>query len=82
MMRRPVRTIWHGIRMNALRNVLNSMPKIVALSSRWRSLHRPGASVGHNAHQAFRFQANDVISMYAQLLSNVSTGAVRARTPL
>ncbi len=33
-------------------------------------------------HQAFRFHANAVITMNAQLLSNVSKGAFNARTPL
>ena len=34
------------------------------------------------AHHAFRFHANAVITMYAPLLSRLSSGARNARTPL
>jgi hypothetical protein len=35
-----------------------------------------------NAHLAFRFQDNAIITMYPQLLTRLSTGAVNARTTL
>ena len=38
---------------------------------------RPGPSVGHSANHAFKFHASAVITMYAQLLSRLSTGAVQ-----
>jgi hypothetical protein len=76
---RPVRTNWHGGRTKACTNVLNSRPSSQRSSSRCRSCQRPGASGNCNANHAFRFQANAVITMYAQLLSNVSTGAWKLR---
>src|SRR6185437_14431022 len=45
------------------------------------SCQRPGCSGNNNAHHAFKFHANAVITMYAPLLSKLSTAARKARTP-
>src|SRR5262249_33931 len=76
-----VRTTWHGRRTNALRNALHSRPGTHASSGRRPSAQRPAGSGRASAHQAFRFHARAVITMYAQLLSSVSDGAFSARTP-
>ena len=48
----------------------------------WAATRREhGARGGHSANQAFKFHASPVITIYAQLLSKLSTGAVNARTP-
>ena len=65
---------------SALMNVLNSMPNSQALSARCCSAQRPVSGNIKAAH-AFMFQARLVIAMYAQLLTNVSTGACNAWTP-
>ena len=62
---RPVFTIWHGNRIIAFKNVLNSIRSTRRFSSRCCSLRRP-SPVGSgkvSAHQAFRFQASDVMTM-------------------
>ena len=63
--------IWHGISMNAARNVANSIRNKVRLSALWLWASGPVAGVS-NALQAFRLQANDAITMYAQLLTRLS----------
>ena len=68
-------------RTKAFTKVLNSIFSTHSLSARCWSCQRPGSSGSDKAHQAFRFQANAVITMYAQLLTRLSTGAVNARTP-
>src|SRR5262249_12033858 len=79
--RRPVRTIWHGIRTKALTNVLNSKPSTHRFSAWCFSCQHPGSSGSNNAHPAFRSQGNAVITMKAQLLARLFTGARKARTP-
>src|SRR3954469_21961072 len=79
---RPVRITWHGKHTNAFTKVLNSNPSTHPFSSRRCSAQRPAGSGNASAHHAFRFHARAVITMYAQLLSNVSEGAFSARTPL
>ena len=58
-------------------NVFNSMPNNQRFSARCFSDQRP-VSGSINAAQALRFQAKLVITMYAQLLNSVSTGAYNA----
>jgi hypothetical protein len=79
---RAVRITWHGIKLKAFTNVLNSMPSTRRLSSRCRSCQRPGASGSISAHHALSVHANAVITIHAQLLSKVFTGACKACTPL
>src|SRR5208282_1661437 len=73
--------IWHGMSMNAARNVANSIRNRVRFSAFWLSASGPVAGAS-NALQAFRLQATDAITMYAQLLTRVSTGVVSAWTPV
>jgi len=54
--RRPARTIWHGTRTKALRNVLKSIPKTVLFSRLYLSAQRP-FSGNSQANQAFNVQA-------------------------
>ncbi len=61
------------MRMNALRKVRNSIFNTVSFSVSCLSRHRPETG-NSNAYQAFNVQASDAITMYAQLLSRVSTG--------
>ena len=63
--------------MNACTNALNSIPSSHNLSARYFSAQRP-VSGKRRAAQAFRFQARLVMTMYAQLLSRLSTGAVQS----
>ena len=71
---RPLRTIWHGSTHERIHKRLELQPQHPRFSSRCRSCQRPGASGSISAHHAFRFHANAVITMYAQLLSRLSTG--------
>src|SRR5512135_649547 len=81
MIRRLVRTIWHGTWINATQNVVNSIRKSDRFSARYFSAQRPGSG-STKALQAFRLQARLAITMYAQLLTRSSTGIVIAFTPL
>ena len=79
--RRAVRTIWHGTWIIATQNVVNSIRK-------QRPLLRPvllrcqrPCSGSSSAAHAFRLQARHAITMYAQLLTRLSTGIASACTP-
>ena len=78
--RRPLRTIWQGISIIAARNVLNSIRNSVRFWIRCSRACR-GVSGTSNAAHAFRLQARLAMTMYAQLLTRLSTGVVRACTP-
>ena len=67
----------HADETEAIQNVRNSMVRTHCFCAAWRSCHRPGGSNSINAHHALRFQARAVITMYAPLLVNASTGAQR-----
>ncbi len=67
--------------MNVFTKVLNSNFNTQRFSARCFSTQRPGRSGNSNAHHAFRSQASAVMTMYAQLLTRLSTGARSARTP-
>ena len=67
--------------MTALRNVANSILSSVRFSALRFSFQRP-VSGNNNAAHALRLQAKPAITMYAQLLWRLSTGAVSERTPL
>ena len=58
----PVRIIWQGIFMITLTNVRNSIFNNLYFSARCFDAQRP-FSGSHNANQALRFHANDVITM-------------------
>ena len=73
--------IWHGISMNAARYVANSIRNNVRFSAWWLSASGPVAGAS-NALHAFRLQANDAITMCAQLLTRSSTGTVGVDTGL
>ena len=77
----PLRTIWHGIWMNAAQNVANSIRNSVRFSASCARRACRGATGTSNALHAFRLHASDAITMYAQLLTRSSTGAVSAWTP-
>ena len=78
---RPVRTIWHGSSTKAFTNVLELQPQHPLFLPAMLFLPAARRSGNARANQAFKFQAKAVITMYAQLLSSVSTGACKARTP-
>src|ERR1700677_1477110 len=67
--------------MNVWTKVLNSRPNNQRFSVRYFSYQTPDAVGISNADHAFRSQANAVMTMYAQLLVRLSTGARNARTP-
>jgi hypothetical protein len=67
--------------MNAEQNVANSILNSFRFSSLCLAWCR-GETGTRRALHALRLQANDAITMYAQLLTKSSTGAVNARTPL
>src|SRR5262249_27110959 len=73
--RLPLRMTWHGIAITAARKVANSIPNSACFSARCSAACR-GSSGTHSAAHAFRLQANEAITMYAQLLTRLSTGAV------
>ena len=75
--RLPVFTICAGIAMKARRNVVNSIRRSDRFASVRASTSRP-RSGSDSAIHAFRLQARDAMTMYAQLLASVSTGADRA----
>ena len=77
MIRLPAFTICAGIAMKARRNVVNSMRRIIRFSSLRASASRPPVG-SDNAIHAFRLHAREPITMYAQLLTSVSTGAASA----
>src|SRR5512135_2006291 len=81
MIRRPARTTWHGTWVNATQNVENSIRNSDRFSARCFSAHR-GCSGTSNAAHAFRLHARPAITMYAQLLTRLSTGIANAFTPL
>src|SRR5512135_3369701 len=81
MIRPAVRTIWHGTWINATQNVENSIRSNDRFWARCFSAHR-GCSGSSNADQAFRLQASEAITMYAQLLTRLSNGIANAFTPL
>src|SRR5947208_993420 len=78
--RREVLTTWHGTWIIATQNVLNSIRSSDRFSARYFSDHRP-PSGRTSAHHAFRLQASDAITMYAQLLTRSFTGIASAFTP-
>jgi len=61
--------------MNVFTNVRNSIRKTRSFSSACFSHQRPLGSGNKRASQALMFHACAVISIYAQLLSKVSSGA-------
>src|SRR6266436_1538685 len=65
----------------ATQNVLNSIRNSECFSARYFSAQRP-CSGKTSALHAFRLQASDAITMYAQLLTKLSTGIANAFTPL
>src|SRR5260370_32058795 len=65
--------------MKEFRNVRNSMRNTFSFCSACFSRQRPLGSGNDSANQALRFQACAVISMYAQLLNKVFSGARKAR---
>src|SRR4051794_31088272 len=78
--RPAVLTIWHGTWIIATQNVLNSIRSNDRFSSRYFFDHRP-CSGSTRALHAFRLHASDAITMYAQLLTRLSTGIANAFTP-
>src|SRR5271165_5582424 len=78
--RRPLRTIWQEISIIAARNVLNSIRNSVRFWIRCSRACRDVSGTSNTAH-AFRLQARLAMTMYAQLLTRLSTGVVRACTP-
>src|SRR4030042_4248165 len=66
--------------MMALRNVLNSIFKTACFCDSYVADQRP-LSGSSNANHAFNVQANEAITIYAQLLSRLSTGIRIALTP-
>src|SRR3954453_7217189 len=81
MIRRPVRTTWHGTWINATQNVENSIRSRDRFSARYFSAHRPRSGSTKALH-AFRLHASDAITIYAPLLTSPSTGIANAFTPL
>src|ERR687890_36327 len=81
MVRPAVLTIWHGTWIIATQNVLNSIRSSERFSARYFSAHRP-VSGSTRALHAFRLHARLAITMYAQLLTKLSTGIAIAFTPL
>ena len=67
--------------MNAALNVANSIRNRVRFSARCFASCR-GDTGTSKALQAFRLQPKLAITIYAQLLTKVSTGVVSACTPL
>ena len=63
MIRRLVRTIWHGTWINATQNVLNSIRSSDRFSARYFSAHRP-RSGSIRALLAFRLHASAAITIY------------------
>src|SRR3954447_26743971 len=80
MIRPAVLTIWQGTWIIATQNVLNSIRSRERFSARYFSAHRPPSGRTRALH-AFRLQASDAITMYAQLLTRLSTGNAIALTP-
>src|SRR3954447_20199033 len=80
MVRRLVLMIWQGTWIIATQNVLNSILSSDRFSARYFSDHRP-CSGRTSALHAFRLHASDAITIYAQLLTRLSTGIVSAFTP-
>jgi len=80
MVRCPCRTICAGMSMKLCRNVANFIARIVCFSDSRRLFQRPFAGCT-SANEAFRLQAREAITMYAQLATRVFTGARNARTP-
>src|SRR3954470_5842074 len=78
--RPAVLTIWHGTWIIATQNVLNSTRSNDRFSSRYFFDHRP-CSGSTRALHAFGLHASDAITMYAQLLTRLSTGIANAFTP-
>src|SRR5207244_8124352 len=66
--------------MNACWNARNSIRSTARFSSRYGSPQRP-PSGSSSANQALSVHASDAITMYAQLLTSVSTGIRIACTP-
>src|SRR5512135_334987 len=81
MIRRLVRTTWHGTWINATQKVLNSIRSSDRFSAPCFAAHREGSGSSNAAH-AFRLQASEAMTMYAQLLTRSSTGIDNAFTPL
>src|SRR5205823_18449 len=78
--RRDVRTTWQGTWIIATQNVPNSIRSNDPFSARCFLLHRPFSGSSNAAH-AFRLHARLAITMYAQLLTRLSTGIDNAFTP-
>ena len=66
--------------MKAFTKRLNSIRNSMRFSRRCRSRQRGDSGIDKASH-AFKFQANEVMTMYAQLLSSVSTGECKAGSP-
>src|SRR5512135_3935505 len=81
MIRPAVRTIWQGTWIKATQNVVNSIRSSDRFSIRYFSAHRP-CSGSTKALHAFRLHARLAITMYAPLLTRLSTGIDNAFTPL
>src|SRR5512135_1366237 len=81
MTRRLVRTTWHGPGINATQNVENSIRSSDRFAARCLAAHQGGSGRSNAAH-AFRLQASEAFTMYAQLLTRSSTGIDNALTPL
>src|ERR1700733_13681858 len=80
MIRRDVLTTWQGSWISATQNVLNSILSSDRFSARCFSDQRPFSGTSNAAH-AFRLHARLALTMYAQLLTRVSTGIDNAFTP-
>src|SRR3954447_3577999 len=78
--RPAVLTTWHGTWIIATQKVLNSIRKSERFSARYFSAHRP-CSGSTRALHAFRLQASEAITRYAQLLTRSPTGIANAFTP-
>src|SRR5512135_828293 len=66
MIRRLVRTIWHGTWINATQDVLNSIRSSDRFSARYFSAHRPRSGSIRALH-AFRLHASAAITIYSGL---------------
>src|SRR5262249_11072942 len=73
--------IWHGIWITVAQNVANSIRNNDLFSASCLAVCR-GVTGTSKALQAFRLQAREAMTIYAQLLTRLSTGVVKALTPL
>ena len=70
----------HRHEQKGVKKRFDSMRRTAPFSVAWRAVHRPVAGK-RNANHALRVRASAAITMYAQLLSKVSTGIRVAPTP-